>query len=130
MRAPSPLADLISGKTFQFPDSPLGVKMLTLYLADAQPHYKIYARDPSGAAIGIDGPIGLLGFYRKSARSNYGVRAARGSWLDDQTVAIDFQYVGMGEQRQWLLRFEPTKVTLSGKSKDGRDISVDGIRGG
>ncbi len=125
LRAPSPLADLISGKAFQFPDNPLGVKMLTLYLADAQPHYKIYARDPSGAAIGMDGPIGLLGFYLKSKRSNYGVRAARGSWLDDQTFAIDFQYVGMGEQRRWLLRFEPTKVTLSGKSKDGRDISVE-----
>jgi hypothetical protein len=127
--ATSPLAAAISGKTYQFPDGPLGVRSLTLNLTNAQPTYRIFAHDPTGTAIGIDGPIGLDGFYRKSARTSLGVPAAKGSWVNEQTFALDFQYVGLGEQRRWSLRFDGDKVTLSGKSKDGRDISVDATPG-
>jgi len=130
VRPTSPLAAAISGKTYQFQDSPLGLKSLTLNLANPQPTYRIFGRDPTGITIGIDGPIGLDGFYRKSGRTSLGVPAAKGSWVDDQTFVIDFQYIGLGEQRRWSLRFEGDKVTLSGKSKDGRDISVDSAPGG
>jgi hypothetical protein len=130
VRAAPGLASAISGKIYNFPDSPLGIRSLTLHLTDAQPTYTIRVVYPDGFTIGLDGPIGLDGLYRKGPRTDFGVRAAKGSWVDDQTFLIDFQYVGAGEQRRWSLRFDGDKVTLSGKSKDGRDISVDSEPGG
>jgi CubicO group peptidase (beta-lactamase class C family) len=130
VRAAPGLASAISGKIYNFPDSPLGIRSLTLHLTDAQPTYTIRVVYPDGFTIGLDGPIGLDGLYRKGPRTDFGVRAAKGSWVDDQTFLIDFQYVGAGEQRRWSLRFDGDKVTLSGKSKDGRDISVDSAPGG
>ncbi|WP_245286928.1 serine hydrolase [Bradyrhizobium sp. Tv2a-2] len=128
--ATPPLAAEISGKTYRFPDNSLGVRSLTLSLLDIEPHYRIYARDPTGSTIGIDGPIGLDGLYRKSTRSSLGVRAVKGWWADDQTFAIDVQYVGMGEQRRWLLRFDGLKVTVTGKGDDGSDVAIEGTRSG
>ncbi len=130
--ATPPLAAAISGKTYGFPDSPLGIKSLTLHLADVEPHYQveIYTHGPTDSSIRLNGPIGLDGLYRKSIRTNFGVRAVKGSWLDEHTFAIDVQYVGQGEQRHWSLRFDADKVTLSGKAEDGRDITIDGIAGG
>jgi hypothetical protein len=121
------LADAISGKTYTFPDGPLGLKSLTLFLSDPEPRYQaeIYSHDSTNSSISLDGPIGLDGLYRKSKPGNFGLRAVKGSWVDDQTFAVDFQYVGLGEQRRWSLKFDGDKVTLSGKSRDGRDISVD-----
>ena len=126
------LAAAISGKIYRFPDGPLGVKSLTLFLTDPEPHYEaeIYTHGPTDSSIVLDGPIGLDGLYRKSKPDNFGLRAVKGSWVDDRTFAVDFQYVGLGEQRRWSLKFDGDKLTLSGKSKEGRDVSVDSALGG
>jgi hypothetical protein len=128
--ATPPLAAAISGKTYQFPDSPLGVRSLTLTLADAEPRYKIHMIHPTGASIWLDGPIGLDGLYRKGDPTVFGLQAVKGSWSNEQTFTIDFQFLGQGEQRRWSLRFDGDKVTLSGKDGDGRDISVAAAPGG
>lgn len=122
------LATAISGKTYKFADGPLGIKSLTLHLSDGEPRYQVesYAHGPTESSIRLDGPIGLDGLYRKSRRTNFGVRAVKGSWVDDRTFTIDVQYVGLGEQSQWSLRFDADKVTLTGTSDKGSDITIEG----
>jgi hypothetical protein len=47
--------------------------------------------------------------------------------LDEHTFAMDFQYIGSGEQRRWILSFDGDRLTLKGKTRDGRDVSVDSL---
>jgi hypothetical protein len=58
------------------------------------------------------------------------VRAVKGRWLDQHRFDIDVQYLGAGEQREWVLSFEGNKVNLRGKDRQGHEISVDGEVGG
>jgi CubicO group peptidase (beta-lactamase class C family) len=119
-----PLASTISGKTFSFPRSEMNIKSITLSLVGSDPHYQIELHRPTFSVNGLDGPIGLDGLYRKSAPAPFGVRAAKGTWSDEHTFALDFQYIGSGEQRRWSLSFDGSQLTLKGKTRDGRDVAV------
>jgi len=132
--AAGPIPDIaaaVSGVTWAFPNNELNLKALTLTLARPDPGYRldVYAHDATNSSIRLDGPIGLDGFYRKAKPDAFGVRAARGSWLDKRTFAIDFNYVGLDDQHSWQLSFGDDRVTLRGKTRDGREIAVEGRRG-
>jgi hypothetical protein len=110
----------------------LNLKALSLTLAGRDPGYyrlDVYTHDATNSSIRLDGPIGLDGFCRKGKPDAFGVRAARGSWLGQRTFAIDFNYAGLDEQHSWQLSFDGDRVTLRGKSRDGREIAVEGKRG-
>jgi len=66
--------------------------------------------------------------HRKSAQTNFSVRAVKGSCAID--FQLHFQFLGQGEQRRWSLRFDDEKVTSSGGTKDGRNVAIDGALGG
>jgi CubicO group peptidase (beta-lactamase class C family) len=125
------IAAAVSGVTLAFPDNALNLKALSLTLAAPDPGYRldVYTHDATNSSIRLDGPIGLDGFYRKGKPDAFGVRAARGSWLDQRTFAFDFNYVGLDEQHSWQLSFDGDRVTLRGKTRDGREIAVEGKRG-
>jgi CubicO group peptidase (beta-lactamase class C family) len=132
--AAGPMADItasVSGVPWAFPDNALNLKALSLTLAGPDPGYRldVYTHDATNSSIRLDGPIGLDGFYRRSKPDTFGVRAARGSWLDQRTFAIDFNYVGLDEQHAWQLSFDGNRVTLRGNTRDGREIAVEGKRG-
>jgi CubicO group peptidase (beta-lactamase class C family) len=124
-------ASAVSGVTLAFPDNALNLKALSLTLAGPDPGYRldVYTQDATNSSIRLDGPIGLDGFYRKGTPDEFGVRAARGSWLDQRTFAVDFNYVGLDEQHSWQLTFGGDRVTLHAKTRDGREIAVEGKRG-
>jgi CubicO group peptidase (beta-lactamase class C family) len=126
------IAAAVSGVTLVFPDNALNLKGLSLTLAGPDPRYRldVYTHDASNSSLRLDGPIGLDGFYRKGEPDAFGVRAARGSWLDQRTFAFDFNYVGLDQQHAWQLSFDGDRVTLRGKTPDGREIAVEGKRGG
>jgi hypothetical protein len=125
--ATSDVASAISGKTYKFPDSALNVKSLSLNLTGSNPHYDLETYRPP---LRFSGPIGLDGLYRKGEPTAFGVSVVRGTWSNANTFAIDFQYLGSGEQRKWTLSFDGERSTLRGKAKDGHDASVDGAAGG
>jgi CubicO group peptidase (beta-lactamase class C family) len=125
--ATSDIASVISGKTYQFPGNALNVKSLSLNLTGSNPHYDLEIYQPP---LRFSGPIGLDGLYRKGEPTPLGVSAVRGAWSNPNTFAIDFQYLGSGEQRKWTLSFDGERSTLRGKAKDGHDASVDGAAGG
>jgi hypothetical protein len=132
VRPTSDIAPTISGKVYRFPENALEIKSLSLTLADPNPGYEleIYARNPARPPVRLSGPIGLDGLYRKSEPAVSGVRAVKGTWLDQHTFGIDVQYLGAGQQRRWTLSFDGARVNVRGKDRQGHEISIEGETGG
>ncbi|MDH2386654.1 serine hydrolase [Bradyrhizobium sp. CER78] len=128
--APPAIASAISGRTYKFPDNNLGIKTLTLFLADENPRYVVETNAGDPARRDLNGPIGLDGLYRKSAPTFLGVRAVKGAWTDERTLVVDLQYVGLGDAWTWTLTYDGDKVALRGKARDGREGAAEGTAGG
>jgi CubicO group peptidase (beta-lactamase class C family) len=134
---PTPeIASSISGKTYKFPGNDLGLRSLTLFLTDPHPHleYEIDKHDSIHSSVTYNAPIGLDGLYRKGSPEtpsyNPGhVPAAKGTWLNGQTFAIDSQDLGYGDQQKVVLSFSGGKLNLRRTDGDGWAVSVDGDQG-
>ena len=129
-------ATAISGKTYKFPDNGLGLKSLTLELTDPRPHIEteLSLRNPAGSSVTYDMPIGLEGLYRKSAPSLSGldpghIQAAKGTWLNGQTLQIDTQDIGYGTQIKYVLSFNGDKLNILRTDEEGWEVSADGENG-
>ncbi|UFZ04077.1 beta-lactamase family protein [Bradyrhizobium ontarionense] len=125
------IAAAISGKTYTFPPSPVGIRAITLYL-DADPHvaWDIPERGSENGILHLQSPIGLDGIFRKTAQSRpwqpFAYRGMKGSWIDATTFAIDVQFIGQGEERSWLLTFAGDKLTMKTRGRYGKDVTVEG----
>ena len=129
--ATSDIAATVSGRIYRFPENALDIKSLALILTGPNPSYdlEIYTHNPTKPSVSFNGPIGLDGLYRKAKPTASGVRAVKGTWLDQHTFGIDVQYLGAGEQRKWTLSFNGDSLTLRGQDGEGHDVSVDGKAG-
>jgi CubicO group peptidase (beta-lactamase class C family) len=125
-------AAAISGKTYRFADNQLDIKSLSLVLTGSDPHYELEVdtHNPANPTVSVGGPIGLDGLYRKSQPVGSGVRATKGSWLNDKTLAIDILLFGFGVQQKWLLTFDHDRLDLRTKDADGHELAVEGETGG
>lgn len=124
----SDIAATVSGKVYEFPDNAFNLKSLSLTLASSNPRYELEmnTHNPAKPLVKLGGPIGLDGLYRKTKPAESGLRAVKGRWLDQKTFDVDVQYVGAGEQQEWILSFEGNKINLRGWDRQRHDISIDG----
>jgi CubicO group peptidase (beta-lactamase class C family) len=125
------VASAVSGRTYTFPANALGLKSLSLTLADPNPRYdfELYIRDQTRPSLTFGGPIGFDGLYRKGEPTASGTFAAKGKWLNGSTLELDRVALGMDEQQKWILSFDGDRLHLRGKDRDDRDVSIDGERG-
>jgi CubicO group peptidase (beta-lactamase class C family) len=131
--ATPPIAAAVSGKIYNFPRNPLGVKSLSLTFAGADLHYdfELYTRNSSKPPEKISGPIGLDGLYRKGMETPFGPLAVKGRWLDDHVFEVERINIGASEKsRKWTLSFDGEKLSLRGKNFEGVDIAIDSQEGG
>lgn len=131
--ATPPIAAAVSGKVYNFPRNPLGVKSLSLTFAGGDPHYdfELYTRNPSRPPEKISGPLGLDGLYRKGIETPFGPLAVKGRWLDDHVFEVERINIGASEKsRKWTLSFDGDKLSLRGKNFEGVDIAIDSQEGG
>ncbi|OJY74427.1 serine hydrolase [Rhizobium sp. 60-20] len=131
----SEIATTISGKTYRFSENQLGLKSLTLFLADARPHveYELYLDYPTGSSFTSDMPIGLDGFYRKGLPALSGpypghIPAVRGTWSNVQTFVIDTRDIGSGTQIKYRLSFDGRKLNIRRIDEEGWELSANGER--
>ena len=127
------LAAVISGKTYKFPANALNLKSLSLTFAEPQArcNLEIYPQDPAQPPLTSSGPIGLDGLYRKGEPSASGVVAMKGTWLNGSTFVIERLTIGAGQEAQkWTLSFDGEKLSLRGRGRDGRAVTIDGEVGG
>ncbi len=128
----SEIASAISGKAYKFPANALGLRSLSLNLADPNPHYEaeMHRRDRSQPPLKLTCPIGFDGLYRKSESTAAGVFATKGKWVNGSTLEVERQWVGMDELQKWTLSFDGDRLHLRGRDRDGRDVVVDSEPGG
>jgi hypothetical protein len=50
----------------------------------------------------------------------------KGSWIDGTTFAIDVQFIGQGEERNWRLTFAGDKLTFKSRGRYGKDVTIEG----
>jgi hypothetical protein len=129
------IASAISGKTYRFPANELGLKSLTLFLADQHPRveYELYLANPAGASIKYNLPIGLDGLYRKGlARlaDPYpgSIPASKGTWKDASTFEFDTQDIGNGTQIKFSLSFNGNELGFRRIDDEGGVLSATGKR--
>ena len=143
---PAPkLSGTISGKVYKFPPNDLGVRSLSLVLADARPHYdfETYPRDATASSSSFNGPIGLDGRYSKGEVVYHGfsnrlegsprVNAIKGTWQGENTFLIERLGIGQGEPpERWTLTFFGGKVYLQARfpESDVDEIYIEGQAGG
>jgi CubicO group peptidase (beta-lactamase class C family) len=133
---PTPaIASTISGKTYQFPDGGRGLKSLTLFLTGPNPRLAYELQSASNSSVTHEVPIGLDGLFRKGSPTLDGINpghipAAKGTWLDGQTFAIDWQDLGWGKKRKVLLTFSGDKLHFDFTEEHGlREESLEGQQG-
>jgi CubicO group peptidase (beta-lactamase class C family) len=128
------MAAIISGKAYRFPPNAMNLKSLSLILTDPQPHYdmEIYTRDTTKPSLGLTGPIGLDGLYRKGeptylqALAIRRVNAVKGAWQDDHTFVIDRLILGQGKPAErWTLKFDGEKLNVRVELGEGPEITID-----
>ena len=128
------MAAIISGKVYRFPPNAMNLKSLSLILTDPQPHYdmEIYTRDTTKPGLGLTGPIGLDGLYRKGeptylqALAIRRVNAVKGAWQDDHTFVIDRLILGQGKPAErWTLKFDGEKLNVRVELGEGPEITID-----
>jgi len=122
------LAKAVSGKTYQFGDNALRVKSFTLNFFDSDSSWVITtntgkADRPTDRFIGL---VGLDGLFRKSPPALYGINAARGSWINERTFAMERRILGRGEIQTWTLAFDGDKVTVNFENTDGFKAELHG----
>ncbi|MDU6727537.1 MAG: serine hydrolase, partial [Bradyrhizobium sp.] len=110
----------------------LGINAITLDLTGPDPHvaWDIPRQGGGSGTLHLQSPIGLDGSYRKTAQPHpwqpYTYRAMKGSWIDATTFAIDVQFIGQGEERNWRLSFDGDKVTFKTKGRYGKERAGEG----
>jgi hypothetical protein len=142
VRPASSLSAAISGKVYKFPPNDLSIKSLSLFLADAWPHYELetYPRDTT-ASLKFTGPIGLNGYYQNGELVYFGlsdrlegsprVTAAKGTWQGENTLLIERLELGQGEPpERWTLMFFGEKLNLLAQFPGAQDIFIEGEAGG
>jgi CubicO group peptidase (beta-lactamase class C family) len=118
------IASAISGRTYKFPGNALNVKSLALFLSGNEPRYAMELNTQIGS-LSANGPLGLDGLYRKGRPTSFGfVPTAKGTWSDEHTFVLDLQFLGSGEERRFDLTFDGEGLTLKGRTRDGREVSV------
>jgi hypothetical protein len=115
------LAQAVSGKTYEFPDSPLHFKSVTVNFLDSDSSWVVttYTGKPERPTERFTGLIGLDGLYRKSPPFVYGINAAKGRWVNERTFAMERRILGRGEIQTWTLAFDGDKATLNFENTDG-----------
>jgi hypothetical protein len=115
------LAKAVSGKAYQFNDNVLHVRGFTLNFLDSDSSWVIttYTGKADRPTDRFTGLVGLDGIFRKSPPALYGINAARGRWINENTFAMERRILGRGEIQTWALTFDGDKVTVNFENTDG-----------
>jgi CubicO group peptidase (beta-lactamase class C family) len=126
MAAP-PLAQTISGRTWQLAPNSIGLRSLKLELTAAEPRFAVEVDGWAGAVPRrIAGPIGLDGLFRTREIGVDGPLAVKGRWLSDHEFEITSRIVGEGIATTHRLAFHGDEVDVAFSSNRGVSAQLHG----
>jgi len=110
----SPLAKIISGKTYRFDPNPLGLESQRFDLAPVNPRYELVFQPhrPGAPPTRIRGSIGLDGYFRLSDADNAAILAMKGSWISADRFLVHSRFVPEGLTSIVTLTFREREVDL------------------
>jgi hypothetical protein len=124
---PPPLAQQISGKSFDFDDNALRLKTLSLNLIGPNPTWSL-SREKSATDKTVktaSGPIGLDGVY-PAGPSQEGVPIAKGRWLSGTSFEAQSRVLGDGAIDKWVFEFQGAAVDLHFEDNEGNAAEARG----
>jgi CubicO group peptidase (beta-lactamase class C family) len=123
---PPPLAQQISGKSFDFDDNALRLKTLSLNLIGPNPTWSL-SRERSATdktTKTLSGSIGLDGVYPSPLRE--GVPIAKGRWLSGTSFEARSRVLGDGAIDKWLFELQGAAVDLHFEDNEGNTAEAHG----
>jgi hypothetical protein len=124
---PPPLAQQISGKSFDFDDNALRLKTLSVNLIGPNPTWSL-SREKSATDKTVktaSGPIGLDGVY-PAGPSQEGVPIAKGRWLSGTSFEAQSRVLGDGAIDKWVFEFQSAAVDLHFEDNEGNTAEARG----
>jgi CubicO group peptidase (beta-lactamase class C family) len=124
----SPLARVISGKSYRFGMNAFGLKSLRLDLESPTPAYdSLFDRSRAGLPdLRISGPLGLDGYFRANDTETDQLRATKGRWLTDTTFQIVTRSILEGIVTTANLTFRGDRVDVEIEDNRGVRSSFQG----
>jgi len=118
----SPLAAIISGKSYRFGINGFGLKSLRLDLVAPTPAYEaLFDRSRVGLPdLRVGGPLGLDGYFRVNDAEAGLLRAAKGRWLSDASFQIVSRSILEGVVTTAKLTFQDDQVDV--EIEDNRGV--------
>jgi len=117
----SPLAHIISGKSYRFGMNPFGLKSLRLDLESPTPTYDtLFDQSRAGLSdLRISGPLGLDGYFRVNDADTDQLRATKGRWLTDSSFQIVSRSILEGIVTTANLTFQGDRVDVEIEDNSG-----------
>jgi CubicO group peptidase (beta-lactamase class C family) len=117
---PSPLAQEISGKSYDFDDNALRLKTLSLNLIGPNPTW-CDSRERSATDKTVEtrsGPIGLNGVFPEGSPQE-GMPIVKGRWLSATRFEAKSRVLGSGVTNTWIFEFRDAAVDLHFENNEG-----------
>jgi CubicO group peptidase (beta-lactamase class C family) len=124
---PPPLAQQISGKSFDFDDNLLRLKTLALNLIGPNPTWSV-SRETSATDKTIktrSGPLGLNRVYPEGP-SQEGIPISKGRWVSATSFEVQTRVLGRGETYRWVFEFRGPAVDLHFEDNEGFTAEAHG----
>lgn len=122
------LQQAVSGRTYRLDDNKFHITTVRLLLAGKAPAVVLATNNGEPGAITHDypAPLGLDGRYRLAAPAWYGIAAARGRWVGDDTLEIERRILGFSAVQRWRLTFAGNDITVQFVDTDGGSAELHG----
>jgi hypothetical protein len=124
---PPPLAQQISGKSFDFDDNARRLKTLSLNLIGPNPIWsESFENSATDKTVETrSGPIGLNGVFPEGP-SQEGKFIVKGRWLSDTSFEAQSRVLGHGAIDKWVFEFQGAAVDLHFEDNEGNTAEVHG----
>lgn len=105
-----------SGRTYHLDENEFHITAISLRLTgdDAMVIPATNSGKPGALTEYFPGPLGLDGRFRLTAPNRFGIAAARGRWVGDNTLTIERRTLGRSATQRWLLTFDGNNVVMHG----------------
>jgi CubicO group peptidase (beta-lactamase class C family) len=124
---PPPLAQQISGKSFDFDDNARRLKTLSLNLIGPNPIWsESFENSATDKTVETrSGPIGLNGVFPEGP-SQEGKFIVKGRWLSGASFEAQSRVLGHGAIDKWVFEFQGAAVDLHFEDNEGNAAEVHG----
>jgi hypothetical protein len=122
------LQQTVSGRTYNLDQNEPHLTTIILRLTGENPAWTLATNTGKPGAVTnyFPGPLGLDGRFRLAAPNRFGIAAARGRWVSDNSLEVERRILGHSETQRWSLTFAGNDVTVHYVDTDGNKAEMHG----